>query len=158
MGYTTACQLVATLADSEDSGADHLVDALRRRMVCLDYTDIAADGVGIASYGPLPRDVRIVGAKVLPRKAATAHDTNYATVVLGSDDGAGAGAVAIQTLTTKITGGTGNLVAGTAVNLADAKPSVTVAAGRYLTLTVTKAAAGVAVDLRVCVDLRYEGA
>lgn len=158
MGFTTSCQLIAALADSETSGASYVKDALRRRQVVLTYTDAAAADVGQVSFGPLPYGVRFASAKLLPTKALTAHDTTYATIAVGSDDGAAGGVTALQTVTTKATGGTGNWVAGTAIALSSIDAADTVAAGRYLTVTVAKASTGVVCDFRVFLDLYFEGA
>ncbi|MFA6167023.1 MAG: hypothetical protein WC700_10420 [Gemmatimonadaceae bacterium] len=158
MGFTTSCKLIAALADSESGGSAYVDDALRRRQIVLSYTDVAAADVGQVSFGPLPYGVKINLAKFLPTKALTAHDTTYATIAIGWDDGAAGGVTAFQTLTTKATGGTGNWVAGTAIALASLTPANTVAAGAYLTVTVAKASTGVVCDFRVLLDVDYEGA
>jgi hypothetical protein len=158
MGFTTSCKLIAALADSESGGAAYVDDALRRRQIVLTYTDVAAADVGQASFGPLPYGVRFNSAKLLPTKAMTAHDTNYGTLAIGSDDGAAGGITALQTVTTKSTGGTGNWVAGTAIALSSIDAADTVAAGRYLTVGVTKAASGIVCDFRIVFDVDFEGA
>jgi len=158
MGFTTSCKLIAALADSESGGAAYVDDALRRRQIVLTYTDVAAADVGQVSFGPLPYGVRFNSAKLLPTKALTAHDTTYATIAIGSDDGAAGGVTALQTITTKATGGTGNWVAGTAIALSSIDAADTVAAAKYLTATVAKASTGVVCDFRIVFDVDFEGA
>jgi hypothetical protein len=158
MGFTTSCKLIAALADSESGGAAYVDDALRRRQIVLTYTDVAAADVGAVSFGPLPYGVRFNSAKLLPTKALIGHDSTYATIVIGSDDGAAGGVSALQTLTTKLTGGTGHWTAGVAVALSSIDNADTVAAAKYLTVTVAKASTGVVCDFRVFLDVDYEGA
>jgi hypothetical protein len=62
--------------------------------------------------------IEVTAVKYMPISGnLTANDTNYATMTLETDDGAGGSDTVIATATTTITGGTGNWTAGTFVSL-----------------------------------------
>lgn len=157
MGLTSATACVGTMVGAETSGHVHVRDALRLVAIELPYEDMAASDVGVSMWGPLPYQFRVASAKILPRRALTAHDTDYATLTVGYNDGAGGSVTSLQAVTTKITGGTGDWVAGTALALASLDSADTVAAGNYLRVAVTKAASGVVADFVVVITGWYEG-
>lgn len=86
----------------------------------------------------------ITAARYIPNSTLTAHDTNYATLTVSVEDGAGGAVGTAASKTTKITGGSGNWAAGVPVDLA-LGAAVTLAAGQVLKFAITKAAAGVVV-------------
>lgn len=156
MGMKEACARISHGAHAETSGDAYLHAALRRRQVALRWSDNAAADVHQVSFGPLPYAIRMRLAKLLPSIAVTAHDTTYATITVGYDDGAAGGVTSLQAVTSKITGGTGNWVAGTAIALSSIGAEDTVAAGKYLTVTVAKASTGVVSAGSVFLDFDYE--
>jgi len=92
-------------------------------------------------------DVKIIAAASL-----TADDTNYATVSLEVDDGAGGANTVLASQTTKITGGSGNWVAGTALALTITTTAADriidgATATKYLILKIAKTGTGVAVPV-----------
>jgi hypothetical protein len=111
-------------------------------------------------FGPLPYAFRCVTAKLLPRRALTADDTNYGTITVGFNDGAGGSVTTLQAVTTKkaASGGTGNWVAGTAIALSSIDAADVVTTATYLRAAVTKAGSGVVTDFSVVLDGYYEGA
>ena len=159
MGLTSATACVGTMVGAELSGHVHVRDALRMTAIELPYLDAAAANVGVAMFGPLPYQFRVSGAKLLPRRALTADDSDYGTVTVGYNDGAGGSVTSLQAITTKKagSGGTGDWVAGTAIALASIDSADTVAAGQYLRAAVTKAASGVVTDFIVTIYGWYEG-
>jgi hypothetical protein len=103
---------------------------------------------------PLDAKFLVTGAYIMPGGALTAHDTNYATVVLDVDDGAGGSATTLASNTTKTAGGggTGNWTAGTAIEMT---LTATIAdriidgatARKWLGINIAKAGTGVAVPI-----------
>lgn len=88
---------------------------------------------------------RIKGVYVSCPIAVTANDTTYATLTVSKRTGAGA-AVIVATQTTKITGGSCNIVAfvPVALTLSATDANLTIAASDVLTFLVSKASTGVA--------------
>lgn len=85
----------------------------------------------------------IKAIKLIPHGALTADDTDYATLTIGYNDGAGGAVTTIATITTKITGGSGDWTAGTAISLT--LTTTAIADGKLLSYAIAKAASGVAV-------------
>lgn len=158
MSLTTAVSRISDGAGAEVDGSDYIHAALRRKQVTLWWRDIAADSVAQVSFGPLPYAVKFRSAKFIPALAVTADDTDYATITVGSDNGAAGGITTLQEITTETSGsgGTGDLVAGTAVALGSITNADTVAAGKYLTVLLAKAASGVVTAGSVVLDFDYE--
>lgn len=93
-----------------------------------------------------PRQERITAIEYVPAAALTADDTDYVTITVRKRDGAGGAAVTVATMTSKITGGSGNWSAFQAVSLGTiANPDLLV--GDLLTIEITKAGAGKAVPI-----------
>lgn len=90
---------------------------------------------------------RVLRCDILPTAALTANDTNYASILLKSEDGAGAGAETISTLTTKITGGSGDWTAKVTVPFTLTAANVDLSAGDILMVQITKAGSGVQLDI-----------
>jgi len=88
---------------------------------------------------------RIVSVEFVPDATLTAHDTNYATLTLNK--GTAGSLDAAATVTTKITGGTGDWVADTpeALTLSSTEANLLVASGDNLNFDIAKASSGVAV-------------
>ncbi len=86
---------------------------------------------------------------LVPDAALTAHNTNYATITVKKRDGAGGAGSSVASITTEITGG-GHWTAFSKLDLGTLTGAV-LAAGTVLTITVTKAAAGVAQPSRLLV-------
>ena len=103
---------------------------------------------------------RVLGAYIQPQSTLTAHDTNYATVNVVTGDGAAGAAVVAASVTTKITGGSGNWAAGAteALALTATQADQRYAAGAVLSFNIAKAASGVAVPIcTITVDVEEEG-
>jgi hypothetical protein len=160
MGFTTACNNPPQLVAAETAGPADIVNALRKVTIELPYMDAAAANVGVAMFGPLPYAFRCVTAKLIPRRALTADDTDYGTVTVGFNDGAGGSVTTLEAVTTKkaVSGGTGNWVAGTAIALSSIDRADVVTTATYLRAAVTKANSGVVADFVVVIDGYYEGA
>lgn len=93
-----------------------------------------------------PRKERVVGIEFVPAAALTANDTDYATLTVYKRAAAGGSQTALASITTKITGGSGNWTAFVAVDFGTiATPDLLV--GDNLTLAITKAGSGVAVPI-----------
>lgn len=122
------------------------VDALHRRM--LNFVVPIADHTTLTKALPetqlvrVPHAFRIVSVYVTTPVNVTANDTNYATITV-SKRTAGGGATTMWAQNTKITGGLGNLTALTPVALSQSS-TADGAAGDSLTLTIAKAASGIA--------------
>lgn len=99
------------------------------------------------------RTWRPVAARLAANAAVTAHDTNYATITFSCYTSAGATKTTIATITTKITGGTGDIAqfASKALTVS----AVTVPAGAVITFEVAKASAGVALPI-IAYNLTFE--
>lgn len=109
--------------------------------------DAAAGTATAESLIPrLGRQERIVGIEFVPAAALTANDTDYATITVRKRDGAGGAAVVVATLTTKITGGSGNWTAFVPVSLGTIT-APDLLSGDLLTIEITKAGSGVAVPI-----------
>lgn len=115
-------------------------------------TNAAAAGANANDFGTyaLPHGARILSVDALPNAAATAHDTNYSVLTVS------AGGTSIATVDTD-TGGTGNLVAGTAVSipLTAAGTSVELSEDEVITVAKTYAGTGLAVSFAEIV-VKYE--
>ena len=90
--------------------------------------------------------LKVVGARLFSASALTAHDTNYATITVLTDDGANGTPAVVATWATTTTG-TGNWVADT-----DEVGTLTVAnavipVGGKLHYAIAKASSGVAVPI-----------
>lgn len=111
----------------------------------------ATDGAAntATAESPVPREplaCRVVSAAYVPGGALTADDTDFATLTLRKRNGAGGSAVAIASVTTKITGGSGNWTAFVPVSLGTiSNPDLL--ATDILTIEIAKAGSGVAVPL-----------
>lgn len=77
---------------------------------------------------------------IVPTGAATANDTNYATITVAKRDGAGGAATTIATLVTTVAGGSWTAFVPKSMG---AITSGALADGSVLTYTVAKAASGV---------------
>lgn len=111
----------------------------------------AADGAAgtATAESPIPRApiaCRVVSAQFVPGAALTAHDTTYATFTLRKRNGAGGAAVVLATVTTKITGGSGDWTAFIPVDFGTIT-SPDLLATDELTVEITKASTGVVVPL-----------
>lgn len=106
------------------------------------YAATATDQTSDAVYCPLA--CTIYQARLEPLAALTAGDTDYATVTVVYDNGAGGADTSVATLVTNVAGG--DWVAGTAKTMTvSTTGGVAVPAGSWLTFAITKAGAGVAV-------------
>ena len=89
----------------------------------------------------LKRQERIVSIEYVPAAALTANDTNYATITIRKRDGAGGAAVTVASVTTKITGGSGDWTAFQAVSLGTIA-NADLLVGDLLTIEITKPGTG----------------
>lgn len=93
-----------------------------------------------------PRQERVVAIEYIPAAALTANDTDYATLTVYKRAAAGGSQTALASITTKITGGSGNWTAFVAVDFGTiATPDLLV--GDNLTVAITKAGSGVAIPI-----------
>jgi len=94
-----------------------------------------------------------VSGFILPSAALTANDTNFATIRVAKANGAGGALTILASVTTQITGGTGNWTAGALITLPFNGADL-IADGEVIVLDITKAAAGVVVPrLSITLDL-----
>lgn len=87
--------------------------------------------------------VEVVSATVLPTSALTANDTNFATITLSKNDGAGGARTAFATLLTNVAGGNWVAFSNKAMTVNTTLATRTIAVGGQVTVTVEKAAAGI---------------
>lgn len=123
------------------------VDGAIRKAPAVSYThtpDAAANTATTACADYCPTARELISGAILPGGAVTADDTDYATITVGYDDGAGGGVTSLAAVTTKNTGGTGNWTAGVAIALTAITPALSIPAGKYLSVVIAKAGAGVA--------------
>jgi hypothetical protein len=112
-----------------------------------------------------PVAVKLKSIHIVPGLAVTAHDTNYATLTLTSENGAGGGSAAVFACTTKVTGstGTGDWVVGVPIDCSTSKcstpfvPDLTLAAGRVLKWVQAKAAGGVSLQYSISIVYQLNG-
>lgn len=88
---------------------------------------------------------RVDSAVFVPHAALTADDANYGTIALVYNDGAGGADTTVATLSTTITGGTGNWTAFVGEALTITAANAVVATGKQLAVKFTKTGTGVAI-------------
>lgn len=112
-------------------------------VLTLNFAEIAA-GTDEAWYLPIPLDetYRLSAVYFTSMTARTANDTNYTTITVQT------GATVIATQTTKITGGSGDLVAGTAIAIpvTGTGKNLEFSLGDSIGILKTDAASGLALD------------
>lgn len=86
--------------------------------------------------------VRVISAKLIPGGAVTADNTNYTTVSLVYNDGAGGAATTVAALTTQVA--SGNWVANQPKTLTVTAANAEVASGKLFAVDLTGTGAGVA--------------
>lgn len=99
-------------------------------------------------HNPWSSTLTITNVTIIPFAALTAHDTNYKTVAVKRRVAAGA-ATTVASVTTKITGGTGDWVALTPITLTLSSTAADLVLPTLgdLTFALTHAASGVAVPV-----------
>lgn len=157
MSAETVAQRIAHLAHTDSvTTAHNLLRGLRSAIAlqkpavdsaAADVTDAyeaTADEQSDVQYFPLA--FTVTSAKLMPFAALTADASNYATVTVEYDDGAGGSDTAVATLVTDVAGG--SWVAGTAktMTLTSSAP-VNIPAGSYVHFSIAKAGTGVAVPV-----------
>ena len=93
------------------------------------------------AFSRIPAAATVASIKLTPTGAATASNTNYATIVIGWRDGVGGTLNTLCTLTTQVSGG-GSWVAFTTKDMGTVTNAV-LTAGAVLTASIAKAASGV---------------
>lgn len=89
----------------------------------------------------------IQSAHYIPDAALTADNTNFATITVKRRNADGTGAVTVASIATTIAApGSGNWLQWVAVTLALTAANIKLTAGQILTVAITKASAGVAVQ------------
>lgn len=118
------------------------------------FTKAAADAMAsdttantIIWCNPYPFSVQLVSARAVGQAGLTAHDTNFATITLKTDDGAAGTPNVAVTWATTLTGGTGTWTAAIAKTGALTVANLTLVAGGCLHFNIAKAAAGVVVPI-----------
>lgn len=113
----------------------------------------AADATAETVVGYVPKapganasTAKVLRVYYLPGAALTAHDTDYATILVSKYTAAGASKTTVATITTKITGGSGNWTAFVPmeITLSATAANLILASGAILTYEVSKAGNGVA--------------
>ena len=94
----------------------------------------------------VPFKARVIAAYFAPIAAVTANDTDYATLALTSNDGAGGSFAAIASSLVTTTAGTGNMAVGTSEPFALSATGKVIPAGGQIKLAKTYAGNGVAVE------------
>ncbi len=139
----------AYFEDALGSKANAIAEAARqRRMVVVPVALLAVEAsAATLSSKILARTTgacKVTVARILPDAALTASDTNYATITIGYTDDLGGAATTVATITTQVTGGSGNWVADQSVAMTLATdPSVPT--NKALKFISAKTAAGVAI-------------
>ncbi len=140
----TAKTLKHIADDLADASGDKLDGMLRDFEHTFDKGQIDAGAtVGFRLGRKLEKAVTIDTFEIIPGAALTAHASNNATVALKYDDGAGGSETTIATVDTD-SGGSGSWAVGVAIPVTISTP-VSLAAGTYLILDVSKNASGVVV-------------
>lgn len=96
------------------------------------------------AVGVCPQASKLVKAYYISAAGLTAHDTNYATITVSRYTAAGGSKTTIATVTTKITGGTGDWTALVPVPITIQADNA-IPAGALITYEIAKAASGVAI-------------
>ena len=137
--------------DALDLGGGDTVDQLSDTHVrwtkAADDT-LAADATANTKVWTNPYDfpLEVMGLKYSAGGTITAHDTNYATLSVKTDDAAAGTPVAALDMATKITGGTGNVAAEISeAHTTRTAANCTVPVGGNLYVAIAKAGSGVVV-------------
>ena len=139
MGTETAIKLVAQLCDYEDD-QDNFINAVRLYDVAVGgYFAAGTDGFATTRVS---RAIELISGKLIPTTALADDATNYVTVSIGYDDGAGGSWTEIQSIDTDAADGSEDWTAGTAIDL-DSIDADAIPAESYLGAKVTHSAAGV---------------
>lgn len=119
------------------------------------YNKTAADGMASTAtantlfwMNPYNFSVKVVGAALVPTATLTASDTDYATITVKTDDGAGGTpAVAVTWTTQSSAPGTANWAVGVKETGVLTAANCTVAAGACLWFNIAKTGSGVVVGI-----------
>lgn len=147
---TCKALLTSVLASNSDfSQATAAAEVSRQHQRVIKFTVNVNDNtitVALAEqpFERLPVACKVIAVHVATPISVTANDTNFATFTVARRT-AGAAGVTIATLSTAITGGTGNITAFSpvAITLSATASNLVCAAGDELTLAITKTAAGI---------------
>jgi hypothetical protein len=139
--------LVAAVTSTELDYADKVGPARIRHNLGKAADAAAATA---ASFGLDPVtdvDFKVTSVRFTPGAALTSDDTNYATLSLVYNNGAGGSDTVVATATTKTSGGggTGNWTADTPVTIAITAANAVVPAGSNLQFKIAKTGTGVVV-------------
>lgn len=153
MGQLTGSKVVAAvrgLLSALDSTDDDLVkNLLLREKIEAHVTDGGTAGTAQTETfiwrNDTGVDMYVYSARFCTPVAVTANDTTYATFTLAKRDSAGANSATVGSMTTQITGGSGNVTAFLPVSLTLTAANRVVPAGSVLTIAVAKASTGVAI-------------
>lgn len=139
-------RLLASLDSTGDSNTDKYVGTRRWRMT---VASVTAGGSLEVPFEILDVPVQVTSVKVLPNSALTSNNTDFATLTLEFDDGAGGSKSTIATANTANAagGGTGNWSAAQAQSLAITSANASVASGKQLLFKVAQTANGVATPI-----------
>ena len=147
-------RLIHLAHDASTGSADAQIALLRETV----SGQIPADAVAGTDYDnyvwQAPRAGIIKSVALVPQGTLTAHDDNYSTVSICSGAAAAATVTVLASVTTKITGGTGDWAVGIPEAIAVDDTDV-FAAGEQLLIRSAKAGTGVAVPL-CCVAIEVE--
>lgn len=161
IGSTQLLGMTEALFSAKDSNDTALVDyALLGGAVtyCKQVADaMAADasdmGFLAVPASPTVNQIKVLTATLHPQGALTGNDTDFVTLSVVYDDGAGGSETTVASVTTKVTGGTGSWTAGKVYPLTVS--AAYVPAGNQLRLKIAKSGAGKVVPittLSVCLQ------
>ena len=157
---------VAHLGHGTTTGQENLEEVpLARTFDFVKPVDAAAGETLTAFIIRFPEAVKLKSIHLVPGASMTAHDTNYSTLTMTSENGAGGGSAAVFACTTKKTtaAGTGDWVKGNVLSASGtlfSTPFVVdtaLAAGSVLKLVQAKAAGGIALSYGISVVYQLNG-
>jgi hypothetical protein len=150
--YKTIAEKYNHIAHDESDGQSKMDDVIRKRRVRMEVSSLIT-ATSERTIMTAEADCEILSAEIIPDNALTANNTNYATLTLGSADGAGGAVTAFDSFTTEITG-TGDWVQGVPEPFTIVPSTDTLDEGEALILVTAKAASGIAVEATIEVEYR----
>ena len=117
-----------------------------------EHLKTAADGSASTATSEVPlgmarRASKVVAAYFIPASTLTADDSNYATLTISKRAAGGGSKTTVASVSTTITGGSGNFVAWVPVPLTVVAADASVTALSQLSFEITKPGTGVVVPI-----------
>lgn len=140
MGIGADCDKIAQFIHESGAGIQYVLKRYRRS-IPLGASEAIGDME--AEGGTIYKKSKVITAYLTPGVAAAQDDTNYVVLTLGYGDQAAGALTTLATYSTKTTGGTGALAAGTRITLTlPTDGTETIAAGKRLAVTVDQNGSG----------------